>query len=52
MNRLFLFGAVAALASTGVWGQADNRTIIGSGNEFLSAGPSPSGWASTTRGFG
>ena len=29
---------LAALASTGLWGQADNRTIIGSGNEFLSAG--------------
>ena len=38
MSRLTLFGVVAALASTGLWGQADNRTIIGGGNEFLSAG--------------
>ena len=38
MGRLILFGVAASLASTGLWGQADNRTIIGSGNEFLSAG--------------
>ena len=38
MGRLILFGVVASLASAGLWGQADNRTIIGSGNEFLSAG--------------
>lgn len=38
MGRPILFGLVAALASSGLWGQADNRTIIGSGNEFLSAG--------------
>ena len=38
MGRPILFGLVASLASSGLWGQADNRSIIGSGNEFLSAG--------------
>ena len=38
MGRTILFGLVASLASSGLWGQADNRSIIGSGNEFLSAG--------------
>ena len=38
MGRPILFGLVAVLASSGLWGQPDNRTIIGSGNEFLSAG--------------
>ncbi len=38
MGRAILFGLVASLASSGLWGQADNRSIIGSGNEFLSAG--------------
>ena len=38
MGRTILFGLAASLASSGLWGQADNRSIIGSGNEFLSAG--------------
>ena len=38
MSRVILFGLAAYLASSGIWGQADNRSIIGSGNEFLSAG--------------
>ena len=38
MSRVILFGLAASLASSGIWGQADNRSIIGSGNEFLSAG--------------
>ena len=38
MGRVIFFGLVGCLASGVLWGQADNRTIIGAGNEFLSAG--------------
>jgi len=39
MRRNFLLGFASYLVASTVWAQqADNRTIIGSGNEFLSAG--------------
>lgn len=39
MGRFTLFGLACCLASSPLWGQiADNRTILGAGNEFLSAG--------------
>jgi len=38
MGRITLFGLAGCLAASAIWAQPDNRTIIGSGNEFLSAG--------------
>jgi len=38
MGRIILFGLAGCLVSTTLWGQADSRTILGRGNEFLSAG--------------
>jgi len=39
MGRSFLVGLAYCLVTSTVWAQqADNRTIIGAGNEFLSAG--------------
>ena len=37
MDRIDLFGLVC-LTSSALWAQIDNRTILGGGNEFLSAG--------------
>jgi tetratricopeptide (TPR) repeat protein len=38
MNRFFLIGLLGLSAPGLTWAQADSRTIMGSGNEFLSAG--------------
>jgi tetratricopeptide (TPR) repeat protein len=38
MNRAFLIGLLWLAAPSFSWAQADGRTIVGSGNEFLSAG--------------
>lgn len=38
MGRALLSGLAMCLAAGPVWAQADNRTIIGGGNEFLAAG--------------
>lgn len=38
MGRIILVGLAGCLAASAVWAQADSRTIIGAGNEFLSAG--------------
>lgn len=38
MGRTVLLGLAACLASSPLWGQADSRSIIGAGNEFLTAG--------------
>jgi tetratricopeptide (TPR) repeat protein len=38
MSRSILMGLVWASLPVLAWGQSDNRTILGSGNEFLSAG--------------
>ena len=40
MGRIILFSLIGCLATSALWGQiqGNNRTIIGRGNEFLSAG--------------